>query len=117
MRIFGWIFGWIIIFSYLCNITVRLSTMRFRQHTKLSALYDSGRCSVVIRVSSQGKRKDLYTGITVKPSQWNGSKERVKQGCTVDGLKYNVLNDKLEKMEKFVDDYFNGSALRSVDSN
>lgn len=88
--------------------------MRFRQHTKLSAQYESGRCSVVIRVSSQGKRKDLYTGITVKPSQWNDKKERVKQGCTVDGLKYNVLNDKLEKMERFVDDYFNGSALRST---
>lgn len=88
--------------------------MRFRQHTKLSPVYPSGRCSVIIRVTSQGKRIELYTGITLKPSQWNENKERVKQGCNVDGLMYNVLNDKLEKMEKFIDDYFNGSALRST---
>ena len=88
--------------------------MRFRQHTKLSPVYPSGRCSVIIRVTSQGKRIELYTGITLKPSQWNDNKERVKQGCNVDGLMYNILNDKLEKMEKFIDDYFNGSALRST---
>ena len=88
--------------------------MRFRQHSKLSPVYPSGRCSVIIRVTSQGKRIELYTGITLKPSQWNENKERVKQGCNVDGLMYNVLNDKLEKMEKFIDDYFNGSALRST---
>ena len=88
--------------------------MRFRQHTKLSPVYPSGRCSVIIRVTSQGKRIELYTGITLKPSQWNDNKERVKQGCNVDGLMYNVLNDKLDKMEKFIDDYFNGSALRST---
>ena len=69
--------------------------MRFRQHTKLSPVYPSGRCSVVIRVTSQGKRIELYTGITLRPSQWNGNKERVKQGCNVDGLMYNVKKQKI----------------------
>lgn len=88
--------------------------MRFRQHTKLTSIYPSGRCSVIIRVSYQNKRVNLYTGITLKPNQWNENKERVKQGCNVDGYMYNVLNDNLDKMEKFVEDYFNNSAFRST---
>lgn len=46
--------------------------------------------------------------------QWNESRERVKQGCKVDGTEYNVLNDTLDAEEKFVEDYFNNSATRSV---
>ena len=91
--------------------------MRFRQRTKLTPQYPSGRCSVIIRVSHRGKRKDLYTGITIKPNQWNVNKERVKQGSSVDGMMYNTLNDRLERMERFVDDYFNASALRSSETS
>ena len=87
--------------------------MRFRQNTKLTPVYPSGRSSVIIRVSHAGKRVELYTGYTVKPSQWNANKQRVKQGCNVDGIMYNAINDKLEQMESFVDNYFNGCALRS----
>lgn len=92
-------------------------TMRFRQNTKLSPVYPSGRCSVIIRVSHAGKRVELYTGFTVKPSQWNENKQRVKHGCNVDGIMYNSINDKLEKMESFIDNYFNSSALRSTQTS
>lgn len=67
----------------------------------------------MIRVCYQGQRIDLYTGTTLLPSQWNKGKERVKQGCDVDGYRYNVLNKKLEDQENFVQTYFNESALRS----
>lgn len=86
--------------------------MKFRIHTTLSTPNSSNRCSVIIRVSCQG-RVELYTGITIMPSQWNKNKERVKQGCIVDGYLYNVLNARIDEMEKFVEDYFNNSALRS----
>lgn len=88
---------------------------KFRYKTKLSAPNTSGRSSVLIRVSYGGGRVDLYTGITLLPKQWNLNKERVKQGCVVEGTEYNVLNDTLEEEEKFVRDYFNNSALRSAE--
>lgn len=68
----------------------------------------------MIRVTYGGGRVDLYTGITVLPKQWNEKKERIKQGCVVDGAEYNVLNDTLDEQEKFVRDYFNNSAIRST---
>ena len=70
----------------------------------------SGVCSVRLRVSSQSKRIDLHTGITLLPKQW--SRDRVKQGCVVNGLEYNVLNDLLRKQEEFIANYFNNCALR-----
>ncbi len=88
--------------------------MKFSYHTRLTVPNSSGRCSAIIRVSYGGKRTDLYTGITVRPSQWNEKKERVKQGCTVDGYQYNVLNAKLNEQEQYVEDYFNNSELRSA---
>lgn len=88
--------------------------MRFRFHTRLTVPNSSGRCSAIIRVSYQGGRVDLYTGITVREEQWNGKKERVKQGCTVDGYQYNILNKKLDEQEQFVQDYFNNSEIRST---
>ena len=88
--------------------------MKFSYHTRHTVPNSSGRCSVIIRVTYGGKRTDLYTGITVRPNQWNEQKERVKQGCTVDGYLYNVLNAKLKKQEEFVEDYFNNSELRSA---
>lgn len=80
----------------------------------MSAPNSSGRCSAIIRVSYGGKRLDLYTGITLLPSQWNDKKERVKQGFKVDGYQYNVLNSKLSEQEQFVEDYFNNSEVRSA---
>ena len=86
--------------------------MKFSHKTRLTVPNSSGRSSVIIRVSCQGGRTDLYTGITVSEKQWNEKKERVKQGCVVDGYQYNVLNKKLEEQEQFVEEYFNDSALR-----
>lgn len=86
---------------------------RFRYHTKLSVPNTSGRCSVIIRVCYNG-RVDLYTGITILPTQWSEKKERVKQGCVVGGFQYNVLNNQIGEQEKFVEEYFNNSAARSA---
>ncbi len=88
--------------------------MRFSLNTKLTPVYPSGRSSVIIRVSHSGKRVELYTGFTVMPSQWNANKQRVKHGYNVDGIMYNAINDKLDRMESFIENYFNGSALRST---
>ena len=71
----------------------------------------SGICSVRLRVSSQGKRVDLHTGITLLPKQWG--RDKVKQGCVVNGLEYNVLNDLLRKQEEYISTYFNNCALRN----
>lgn len=87
---------------------------KFRYKTKLSVPNTSGRCSVLIRVSYGGSRVELYSGITLQPKQWSENKERVKQGCIVDGMEYNVLNDTLDEQEKFVRDYFINSATRTV---
>ena len=70
-----------------------------------------GICSVRLRVSSQGKRVDLHTGITLLPKQWGRNK--IKQGCVVNGLEYNVLNDLLRKQEEYISTYFNNCALRN----
>ena len=93
---------------------IRIICMKFRQHTRLTIPNSSGRCSVIIRVTYKGNRKDLYTGITLLPTQWNEKKERVKQGYKVDGYQYNILNEKLNEQEKFVEDYFNDSEVRSA---
>lgn len=87
---------------------------RFRYNTKLSAPNSSGRCSVVIRVSYCGGRIDLYSGITLFMQQWNAKKERVKQGCNVEGYDYNVLNNLIDEQEKFVENYFNSAATRGT---
>lgn len=88
---------------------------KFRYNTKLGVPNTSGKCSAIIRVTFNGGRIELYTGITLSPKQWNVSRQRVKQGCVVDGYEYNVLNDLLDEQEKFVEDYFNNSALRSTE--
>lgn len=90
---------------------------KFRYKTKLGVSNTSGRCSVIIRVTRGGERIDLYTGITVLPKQWNENKERVKQGCNVDGSEYNVLNETLDKQEKYIEKYFNDADTRSVEAS
>ena len=88
--------------------------LKFKIQTHLADPDTKGRCSVRIRVSAQG-RVDLYTGIVVLTSQWSEGRQRVKQGCVVDGYAYNILNDKIDEQEKFVRDYFNDAATRSVE--
>lgn len=84
---------------------------KLRLHTSLSAVRKDGYASVVIRASYAG-RVDLYTGFSVQPKQWNSSKERVKQGIKVDGVFYNVINEKLDEMEAFCIEYINGALAR-----
>lgn len=88
--------------------------MKFNRKTRLTVPSTSGRCSVIIRVTYLSGRTDLYTGITVLPSQWDKNKERIRHGCSVDGIEYNVLNSKLNEQEQFIETYFNESAFRSM---
>lgn len=68
--------------------------------------------SVRFRISCQGSRIDLYTGIVLSKSQWNEKSRKVKQGCKVNKIPFNVLNDTLLEMEDFISDYFSGVLLR-----
>ena len=89
--------------------------LKYKIQTGITVPNSSGACSVRIRVSFHSQRTDLYSGIMLLPSQWSEKKQRVKQGCTVNGYEYNVLNEKIEAQEKFIRDYFNLSATRSVE--
>ncbi len=90
---------------------------KFRYKTKLGVPHTNGKCSVMIRVTYGGDRVDMYTGISVMPKQWSENKERVKQGCNVDGSEYNVLNETLDKQEKYIEKYFNDADTRSVEAS
>ena len=70
-----------------------------------------GSRSVMLRVTSQGKRTDLYTGVNIQEKQWSEKTQRVKHGCTVHGTPYNVLNDTIDKQITFIDDYFTKKAM------
>ena len=65
-----------------------------------------GYCPVRIRFSLKG-RVDLYTGITVLPTQWDEEKHRVIQGCKVKGLKSAAINKVLQERLDYVNDYRN----------
>lgn len=99
---------------FVLNNNTKKMPLKFKYQTGLTIPNSSNACSVRIRVSFQSKRVDLYTGIMLLSSQWNEKKQRVKQGCNVNGYEYNVLNDTLDKQEKFIRDYFNLSATRDV---
>ena len=88
--------------------------VKFRLQTGIFSPDRGKRYYVRIRVSAQG-RIDLFTGITLQPQQWNAGRQRVKQGCVVNGYAYNVLNDEIEAQEAFIRDYFNQAATRSVE--
>lgn len=77
----------------------------------LGALEPSGYCSVRIRLTFK-KRVDFYTGITVKPEQWDYSRRRVKHGCIVRGIYYSTLNKLIEEREQFLKHYNNDSLDR-----
>lgn len=74
-----------------------------------------GAYSVRLRVSSQSRRTDLHTGITLAEGQWKDG--RVKSNCIINGFEGNILNDLLREQEEFVSTYFNNCALRSEPIN
>lgn len=82
-----------------------------RTNASLSKTRKDGRASIVIRVS-YGGRIDLYSGYSVEPNQWNVSRRRVKQGAKVDGIYYNIINEKLDEMEQFCITYINAALAR-----
>lgn len=69
-------------------------------------------CYIRIRVSCQGDREDLYTGIIVPKSKWDNKRQRVKQGCKVRNIEYFVFNDNLDEMEDWLAKYVNDLYLR-----
>lgn len=69
---------------------------------------------MIIRVSFQGKRAELYTGFVCDKKKWNQNQGRIKNGSKVNGFEYQVINKRLQEMENFVDDYFNDSSFRST---
>ena len=77
----------------------------------LSNQRKDGSRSVMLRVTCQGKRTDLYTGVNIQEKQWSEKTQRVKHGCTVHGTPYNVLNDTIDKQITFIDDYFTKKAM------
>jgi len=61
--------------------------------------------TVRIRVSCGGKRVDLRPGITLdSKDQWKD--HRVKRGCNVDGVGFNIINRRIAQCEELVYDYF-----------
>lgn len=74
----------------------------------LGAIEPNGYCSVRIRMTLK-KRVDLYTGITVKPEQWDYTRRRVKQGCKVRGASYAYLNKLIQERSDFVQNYYDES--------
>ena len=61
--------------------------------------------TVRIRVSYGGKRVDLRPGITLESKdQWKD--HRVKRGCNVDGVGFNITNRRLSRCEELVEDDF-----------
>lgn len=93
--------------------------MRYKYNIKasLSPKNSSGNCSVRLRVTSNSDRVDLHTGIVVSEKQWDNGK--VKKGCEVNHMPYNLLNNKLREQEVFVEKYFTNCILREevVDLN
>lgn len=86
--------------------------MKYKYSVKssLSPKNSNGCCSVRLRVSSNSKRVDLHTGIVLKENQWKNG--RVKQGCSVNGIPYNLLNDQLRKQEDFIAKFFTNCMMR-----
>ena len=88
--------------------------MKFNRKTSRHKSSQDGSSSVIIRVTYQSKRIELYTAFTCDKRRWNKQQGRVKNGSKINGLEYQVINKKLQEMENFVDDYFNSSIFRST---
>lgn len=88
--------------------------MKFSRRTCRHRNNEINNSSVIIRVSFQSKRAELYTGFVCDKKRWNQNQGRIKNGSKINGVEYQVINKKLQEMESFVDVYFNDSAYRSV---
>lgn len=88
--------------------------MKFSRKTCRHRNNELENSSLIIRVSFQGKRAELYTGFVCDKKKWNQNQGRIKNGSKVNGIEYKVINKKLQEMESFVDDYFNDSSFRST---
>lgn len=80
----------------------------------LGNTYKNGSRCVRIRVTYAGDRIDLYTTLSVTEKQWDSKKQRFRQGCTIDGVQFNILNATIDTYIGFVDDYFNKASLREA---
>ena len=88
--------------------------MKFSRRTCRHRNNEINNSSVIIRVSFESKRAELYTGFVCDKKRWNQNQGRIKNGSKINGVEYQVINKKLQEMESFVDDYFNDSAYRSA---
>lgn len=86
---------------------------KYRLNLTLYAQRNKSIKYVRIRVTSQSSRVDLYTGISLSDSQWDKRRQQVKQGCIINNVTYNILNDTLEEYKNYIRDYFNGCAMRN----
>ncbi len=91
--------------------------LKFNINISLSQQFRRGNQIVRIRVTTKSKRIDLYTGITVKKSQWDVRRQKVKQGCVIGNTTYDIINGTLEKYKNFVVEYFNDCARRDEEPN
>ena len=80
----------------------------------LGNTYKNGARCVRIRVTYGGGRTDLHTKLSSTEKQWDGKKQRFKQGCTVGGVQFNILNATIETYISFIDNYFNKTSLREA---
>ncbi len=80
----------------------------------LGNTYKNGTRCVRIRVTYAGGRTDLHTKLSANEKQWDSKKQRFKQGCTIDGVQYNILNATIDTYISFIDDYFNKASLREA---
>ena len=58
----------------------------------LGNTYKNGSRCVRIRVTYAGDRIDLHTKLSATEKQWDSKKQRFRQGCTIDGVQFNILN-------------------------
>ena len=87
--------------------------MKYNRTTCRLTPSKDGFCPVLIRVTYNGKRLNLYTGISCDKDRWDKKRNCIKQGSKINGFEYNVLNEQIRQQETFVDDYFNSSAFRT----
>ena len=80
----------------------------------LGNTYKNGSRCVRIRITYAGGRVDLHTNFSATENQWDSKRQRFKQGCTIDGIPFNILNATIDTYIGFVDDYFNKASLREI---
>lgn len=66
------------------------------------------------RITYGGERLDLYTGIALTNKQWDEKNRRVKQGVTVNGIPFNVLNEDLRAKKNLIENYFIDCSIKNT---